>query len=180
MSYPEQLHIGLLSDTHGFLDPAIFSYFGECDEIWHAGDFGPVAILDELKAFKPLRGVWGNIDGPEVRASVPRELDWECAGMRIYMTHSTGYPGAWNKRAKTQLTRLRPGLVICGHSHILKVMRDQALGLIHLNPGAAGHHGWHSIRTILRFKIEAGKLSNLEAIELGQRGRSTLTKGTQT
>jgi putative phosphoesterase len=165
------LRIGLLSDTHGFLDPAIFSYFAECDEVWHAGDFGPPGILDKLKDFKPLRGVWGNIDGPEVRASVPRESDWECEGMRVYMTHIAGYPGAWNKHAKVQLARLRPQLVIAGHSHILKVMRDQPLGLIHLNPGAAGHHGWHKMRTVMRFQIEAGKLGNLEAIELGPRGR---------
>ena len=136
-----------------------------------------MAILDELKAFKPVRGVWGNVDGAEVRASVPRELDWDCAGMRCYMTHIAGYPGAWDKRAKARLGELQPELVICGHSHILKVMRDQALGLVHLNPGAAGYHGWHSIRTMLRFQIDAGKLNNLEAIELGPRGRLPSLKG---
>ena len=161
----------MLSDTHGFLDPALFAYFSQCDEVWHAGDFGPVEILDELKAFKPLRGVWGNIDGAEVRASVPHELQWECAGMSIYMTHIAGHPGAWDKRAKAQLARIRPNLVICGHSHILKIMRDQSLNLIHLNPGAAGHNGWHTMRTALRFQIVDGKLNNLEAIELGPRGR---------
>jgi len=166
------LRIGLLADTHGFLDPAIFNYFADCDEIWHAGDFGPVEILDELHAFKPVRGVWGNIDGEQIRASVPRELDWECAGIRVYMTHIAGYPGAWDKRAKAALLRVRPQLAICGHSHILKVMRDPTLDLIHLNPGAAGHHGWHTMRTMLRFQIDAGKISNLEAIELGVRGRA--------
>jgi uncharacterized protein len=165
------LRIGLLSDTHGFLDPAIFSYFDQCDEVWHAGDFGPVEIMDELRAFKPLRGVWGNIDGQEIRASLARDLEWECGGMKIYMTHIAGYPGAWDKRAKAALHRLSPDLVICGHSHILKVMRDQSLNLIHLNPGAAGHNGWHIMRTMLRFQIQGGKLSNLEAIELGQRRR---------
>jgi putative phosphoesterase len=170
--YADALRIGLLADTHGFLDPAIFEYFAECDEVWHAGDFGPVQILDELKFFKPLRAVWGNIDGAEIRASVPRDLEWECCGMKIYMTHIAGYPGAWDKRAKAALARLRPELVICGHSHILKVMRDQSFGLIHLNPGAAGHNGWHTMRTMLRFQIDDGKLHSLEAIELGPRGRT--------
>jgi putative phosphoesterase len=160
-----------MADTHGFLDRAIFDYFSACDEVWHAGDFGPVEIMDELRAFKPLRAVWGNIDGAEIRACVPQELEWECAGLKVYMTHIAGYPGAWDKRAKAALDRVRPGLVICGHSHILKVMRDQPRGLIHLNPGAAGHNGWHMVRTVLRFEMEGGKLQNLEAIELGPRGR---------
>jgi uncharacterized protein len=166
------LRIGLLSDTHGFLDPAIFTYFEGCDEIWHAGDFGPIEILDELKDFKPLKGVWGNIDGAEVRASVPREMEWECGGMKTYMTHIAGHPGAWDARAKAAIASLRPQLVICGHSHILKVMRDPKTGLIHLNPGAAGHNGWHTMRTMLRFQIDDGRMHNLEAIELGPRGRS--------
>lgn len=166
------MRIGLLADTHGFLDPAIFQYFAECDEIWHAGDFGPVQILDQLKEFKPTRGVWGNIDGGEIRASVPREMDWDCAGVKIFMTHITGYPGAWDKRIGSRLADLKPDVVIGGHSHILKVIRDQDLGLIHLNPGAAGNHGWHSVRTVLRFQVNEGKLGNLEAIELGTRGRT--------
>lgn len=161
----------MLSDTHGFLDPAIFSYFAQCDELWHAGDLGPVEILEELKAFKPLRGVWGNIDGADIRSALRKELNWVCAGMKIYMTHIGGYPGAWDERVKVSLQRSHPDLVICGHSHILRVMRDQTLGLIHLNPGAAGHNGWHTIRTMLRFEIDDGKLHDLEAIELGPRGR---------
>lgn len=144
--------------------------------MWHAGDFGPVEVLDQLKSFKPLRGVWGNIDGAEIRASVPRDLQWECSGMKVYMTHIAGYPGAWDKRAKAQLAHLRPDLVICGHSHILRVMRDQSMSLLCFNPGAAGHHGWHKVRTVLRFEIEDGKVHNLEAIELGPRGRSGLAK----
>ncbi len=169
------MRIGLLSDTHGFLDDAVFQYFAECDEIWHAGDFGPVALLDRLRAFKPLRGVFGNIDGAEVRGSVPRDLAWNCEGLRVYMTHIGGYPGAYDKRARAQILQRRPGLFLCGHSHILKVMRDPALSLIHLNPGACGHQGWHTMRTLLRFTVENAKLSAMEAIELGPRGRNQST-----
>ena len=158
-----------MSDTHGYVDEAVFTYFAECDEVWHAGDFGPVAVLDRLQAFKPLRGVFGNIDGPEVRASVPRDLSWECEGLRVYMTHIGGYPGAYERRVKPELDARRPGLFICGHSHILKVIRDPARQLIHLNPGACGRQGWHVVRTLLRFTVSAGKPSAMEAIELGPR-----------
>jgi putative phosphoesterase len=157
------MRIGLLSDTHGFLDPAIFNYFAECDEVWHAGDFGPFAILEELEKFKPLRGVWGNIDGERVRAAVPEHLRWECEGLRVYMTH------IGDDR------HLRDGLSICGHSHILKVSRVREQNLIQMNPGAAGHHGWHKERTVLRFTVAAGKVSQLEAIQLGPRGRAKAT-----
>jgi hypothetical protein len=165
------MRIGLLSDTHGFLDPAIFSYFADCDEVWHAGDFGPVAIHEQLETFRPLRGVWGNVDAAEVRVRVPKDLEWECDGLRVYMTHIGGYPGNYDTRVRGELQKRRPGLFICGHSHILKVMRDPALGLIHFNPGACGHTGWHAVRTVLRFTVEDGKVSGLEAIELGPRGR---------
>src|SRR5581483_6501752 len=113
----------LLSDTHGFLDEAIFTHFAECDEVWHAGDFGPIALLDQLKQFKPLRGVFGNIDGAEIRREVPRDLTWVCEGDRIYMTHAGGYPGNYEKRLKREIDRLRPQLFVTGHSHILRVMR---------------------------------------------------------
>ena len=128
--------IGLLSDTHGFLDEAVFRHFAECDEVWHGGDFGPVEILDQLRAFKPVRGVWGNVDGAELRADLPRDLIWDCEGLRVFMTHVGGFPGNYDRRVKAELPKIRPGLFICGHSHILKVMRDPALGLIHMNPGA--------------------------------------------
>ena len=114
----EGVRIGLLSDSHGFLDPAIFRYFAECDEIWHAGDFGKVAQFDELNAFKPTRGVWGNIDGADVRRAMPRDLYWECAGLFVYMTHIGGYPGVYDKRARVAIDQRKPGLFICGHSHI--------------------------------------------------------------
>ena len=171
------MRVGLISDTHGFLDPAVFDYFAECDEIWHAGDFGTVALLDQLRAWKPFRGVWGNIDGTEVRLSVPRDLEWECEGLRVYMTHIGGYPGAYDHRAKLELAQRRPGLFICGHSHILKVIRDPALGLVHLNPGAAGHQGWHKVRTLLRFTVGDARLGRMEAIELGARGRGAEKPG---
>lgn len=170
------MRIGLLSDTHGFLDDAIFTYFAQCDEIWHAGDFGSEEILDRLTAFKPVRGVYGNIDGSKVRAELPRDLAWDCAGVQVYMTHIGGYPGNYDARAKKEILRRKPGLFICGHSHILKVMRDPSLGLLHMNPGACGHHGWHLTRTLLRFTIDAGQYSGVEAIELGPRGRAVIPK----
>lgn len=165
------MRIGLLSDTHGDLDDAIFTHFAECDEVWHAGDFGPVHILDRLRQFKPVRGVWGNIDGDAIRVDLPRDLSWDCDGVLVYMTHIGGYPGNYDKRAKAELLQLRPALFIAGHSHILRVMRDPTLALLHMNPGACGHHGWHKVRTLLRFTIAAGKISAVEAIELGPRGR---------
>jgi hypothetical protein len=163
------LRIGLLSDTHGFLDEAVFRHFAECDEVWHAGDFGSSGVLDSLRAFKPLRAVYGNVDGAELRADLPADISWECEGVGVYMTHIGGYPGNYDRKAAKELGRLRPGLFLCGHSHILKVMRDPALGLIHMNPGACGRQGWHLVRTLLRFTAEAGRISGVEAIELGPR-----------
>jgi putative phosphoesterase len=165
------MRIGLMSDTHGFLDEAIFTYFANCDEVWHAGDFGPVEILDRLKQFKPVRGVYGNIDGAEIRKELPCDLEWQCDEVRVYMTHIGGYPGHYEGKVKGELQRRRPGLFIAGHSHILKVMRDQELGLVHMNPGACGHTGWHKMRTLLRFQIEGDRIHDVKAIELGTRGR---------
>ena len=149
----------------------MFEYFAECDEIWHAGDFGSIEVLTDLQTFKPLRGVSGNVDGADIRMEVPEDLTWDCEGVRVYMTHIGGYPGNYDRRAKREMERLRPDLFICGHSHILRVMRDQDLKLMHMNPGACGHNGWHKMRTVLRFGIEHGKISGVEAIELGARGR---------
>jgi len=162
------MRIGLLSDTHGFLDPSILNYFADCDEVWHAGDFGP-DVLEPLRAFKPLRGVYGNIDGDEIRNQFPRDLNWECEGLRVYMTHIGGYPGAYERRIQPELDARRPGLFICGHSHILKVVRDPARSLVHLNPGACGRQGWHQMRTLLRFTVLDGKLGKMDAVELGPR-----------
>jgi uncharacterized protein len=170
------LQIGLLSDTHGFLDDAVFHHFAQCDEVWHAGDFGSHEVLDRLRDFKPLRGVYGNIDGRTLETQLPRDLDWDCEGLRVYMTHIGGYPGRYDARAAKELRRLSPGLFICGHSHILKVVRDSSRGLLHMNPGACGHQGWHLIRTILRFRVEAGSISDVQAIELGPRGRQSVNR----
>lgn len=167
------MRIGLLSDTHGFLDDAVFTYFAECDELWHAGDFGAVGVLSRLRQFKATRGVYGNIDGDPVRAEVPENLEWECEGVRVYMTHIGGHPGGYEARVRKELVRRKPALFVCGHSHILRVSRDPGLGLLYLNPGACGHTGWHSTRTLLRFSLESGKVSGVEAIELGPRGHKT-------
>ena len=169
IAYDVVVRIGLLADTHGFLDEALFTYFEKCDEVWHAGDFGPVDVLDRLKAFKPLRGVFGNIDGAEIRAELAQDLDWECEGLRIYMTHIGGYPGSYDRRAKKELAERKPALFICGHSHIARVIRDQKLQLLHMNPGAAGRMGWHLQRTAMRFTIDQERIGNLELIELGPR-----------
>jgi uncharacterized protein len=170
------VRIGLLSDTHGFLDDAIFTWFAACDELWHAGDFGSFDVLRSLQNFKLTRGVYGNVDGEQIRSEVPSDSAWECEGIRVYMTHIGGYPGNYDIRAKKELIRRRPGLFICGHSHILKVMRDPALDLLHMNPGAYGHNGWHTMRTLLRFAVTGGKIENVEAIELGPRGRQMTNK----
>lgn len=162
--------IGLLSDTHGYLDTAIFSYFEECDEIWHAGDIGTLDVVDQLEAFKPFKAVYGNIDGAEFRSFLPLNLRFEVEGVDVFITHIGGYPGRYNKRVREILQKDPPKLYICGHSHILKVMPDKKLDLLHINPGACGQHGFHKIRTIVRFSLEAGLVKDLEVIELGKRG----------
>lgn len=163
--------IGLLSDTHSFLDERVFKHFESCDEIWHAGDFGNMAVIEKLEAFKPLRGVYGNIDGAQIRASMPLDLHFECAGVPVFMTHIGGYPGKYNPRVG-QILRENPpvnGLFISGHSHILKVMPDKNLHFLHINPGACGNEGWHKVKTLVRFTLDNGKIGDLEVIELGAR-----------
>lgn len=163
--------IGLLSDTHGHLDDKVFHHFDKVDEIWHAGDFGTFDVVDKLKAFKPLRGVYGNIDGGHFRREFSEDLRFEVAGMPVFMTHIGGYPGRYNKRVRAILKENPPkkGLYICGHSHILKVMPDKKLDFLHINPGAAGNKGWHTMRTLVRFKIEDAKIAQLQVIEIGPR-----------
>lgn len=162
--------IVLLSDTHGFLDQKIKSYAAKSDEVWHAGDIGKSSILDELETLKPVRAVYGNIDSHQIRKQAPEFLAFSCQGVSILMLHIAGYPGRYNTRAKKLIEIHQPQLVICGHSHILKVMQDKQYKHLHLNPGAAGISGFHKVRTLLRFELKQGKIQNLEAIELGLRG----------
>jgi len=162
--------IGLLSDTHSHLEESVFKYFEECDELWHAGDIGDVSIVERLEAFKPFKAVYGNIDNRTIRAEFPRDLRFECDGVDVFITHIGGYPGRYNKRVRELLTANPPKLYICGHSHILKVMPDRKLDLLHINPGACGNHGFHAIKTIVRFSLDEGIIQDLEVIELGKRG----------
>lgn len=163
------MRIGLLSDTHGFLDPAVFTHFEACDEIWHVGDFGHIAVAEKLAAFKPLKGVYGNIDGREVRAVFPETAIFQCEGVKVLMKHIGGYPGRYAPGVRVLLETTRPRLFISGHSHILKVMNDEKLGLLHMNPGAAGKEGFHKVRTLTRFSISGERIHDLEVIELQDR-----------
>src|ERR1700741_2383470 len=161
--------IGLISDTHGWLDEAVFRHFEERDEIWHAGDFGDPAIAERLANFKPLKGVWGNIDGQEIRGRFPQTLEWQCESVNVIMTHIGGYPGRYNPSIKPLLLNKRPQLFISGHSHILKIIFDPLIECLHINPGAAGKQGWHKVRTLVRFNIEGADIKNCEVIELDKR-----------
>ena len=168
--------IGLLSDTHGYLDKAIFKHFENCDEVWHAGDFGNIELVEELKSGfaalrKPVivRGVYGNIDGNDVRSVFPEKLIWNCESIRVYMTHIGGYPNRYAAGIKQKLISSSAKLFICGHSHILKIIYDDKIDCLHINPGAAGKQGWHKVRTIVRFTIESTDIKDCEVIELGKR-----------
>ena len=161
--------IGLISDTHNFLDEAVFKHFDSCDEIWHAGDFGNISIADELKAIKPLKGVYGNIDGYDVRSVYPQKLVWQCEEVTVYMTHIGGYPNRYAPSIKQELINNNARLFICGHSHILKVIYDEKINCLHINPGAAGKQGWHKVRTLIRFSIDGSNIRDCEVIELGAR-----------
>ncbi len=161
--------IGLLSDTHGYLDPKIFDYFAEVDEIWHAGDVGSLDVIDELKAFKPLRGVYGNIDGAEIRAELPEFQQFECDGVSVLITHIGGKPGKYQRKAYEKIEEVHPRLFVCGHSHILLVKMDPRYDMLWMNPGACGYKGFHQVKTILRFSLSEGRIHDLEVIELGKR-----------
>ncbi|RYY95100.1 MAG: metallophosphoesterase [Chitinophagaceae bacterium] len=161
--------IALLSDTHGWLDEQVWRHFEGCDELWHGGDFGP-GVAELLAADgRPLRGVWGNIDGPEVRREFPETLSWNCEAVRVYMIHIGGYPGRYAPRVKAAIQQEGAKLFISGHSHILKVMYDPKINCLHMNPGAAGRQGWHTVRTLLRFAIDGADIKDLEVVELGKR-----------
>ena len=165
------MRIGLLSDTHGFLDPKIFHYFEKCDEVWHAGDVGSVEIIEALQAFKPLKGVYGNIDDVRIQARFPEDLRFQCEGFDIWMTHIGGAPPRYNPRVKKELSKQSPDVFICGHSHILSIKRDPVFNdMLYLNPGAAGNQGFHTMKTIVRFTVEQKTIRDLEVIDLGKRG----------
>ena len=164
--------IGLISDTHGYLDEQVFKYFKDCDEIWHAGDFGMISLAEELtsKSGLPLKGVYGNIDGFDVRSIYPEKLMWQCEDVPVFMIHIGGHPGRYAPGVKQIITENRPKLFISGHSHILKVIYDDKLKCLHINPGAAGRQGWHLVRTIVTFAIDGNNILDCKVIELGKRG----------
>jgi putative phosphoesterase len=159
----------LLSDTHGFIDEQIMKFVRQADEVWHAGDIGSIAVLDALKNTKPLRAVYGNIDNQAIRAELPLDQQFTIDNTAVWITHIGGYPKRYDQRIKDSISKNPPQLFISGHSHILKVVHDKKLNLLHMNPGAAGKHGFHQVRTLLRFEIDSGKISNLEVIELEKR-----------
>lgn len=161
--------IGLISDTHSYLDDAVFKYFDDRDEIWHAGDFGTIELADKLAAFKPLKGVYGNIDGKDIREVYPEHLRFKCEDVDVWMTHIGGYPGRYSSNVKPEIYTKPPDLFIAGHSHILKVIYDKKIECLHINPGAAGKQGWHKKRTLIRFCISENKIHTLDAIELANR-----------
>ncbi|MCB0794451.1 MAG: metallophosphoesterase family protein [Flavobacteriales bacterium] len=161
--------IGLLSDTHGWLDPRILEHFAEVDEIWHAGDIGDRAVITALERIAPVRAVRGNIDGGALRQEFPEDQRWTMEGVDVWMTHIGGRPGRYEQRVSGILSSDPPDLFVCGHSHICLVKHDAASGVLHMNPGAAGRHGFQHVRTALRFSIENGRPMGLEVIELGPR-----------
>jgi len=176
--------IGLVSDTHNYLDEAIFEHFKDCDEIWHAGDFGSevaAGLTSRLTSIKDdhshgqtgrqtrLRGVYGNIDGQDIRSEFPEQLIFTCEGVKVMMRHIGGYPPKYNPDTKKELLIHRPQLFISGHSHILKIMFDEKLNCLHMNPGAAGKYGWHKTRTLIRFVIDGKEMKDCEVIELGKK-----------
>ncbi len=169
------MKIGLLSDTHGWIHPRLFDHFAGCDEIWHAGDIGNIATADRLAAFKPLKAVYGNIDDATVRRTYNENLDFMVEEIRVWITHIGGTPGHYDKRVRSALYENPPGIFICGHSHIAKVMFDNKARLLYLNPGAAGFNGFHKFMTALRFQIDGLSIHDMELIELGERGRTVIS-----
>ena len=166
--YP-MTRIGLISDTHSYFEEKVLSYFKDCDEIWHGGDFGNMEIVNRLRAIKPLRGVYGNIDGAEIRNEFPEELIFTCEEVKVFMKHIGGYPGRYAPGVKNKIMQEKPQLFISGHSHILKIMYDDKLQCLHINPGAAGKEGWHKVKTIVLFDIDGKEIKNCKVVELGKR-----------
>ncbi|WP_093668641.1 metallophosphoesterase family protein [Tenacibaculum sp. MAR_2009_124] len=159
----------LLSDTHSFIDDQILKYVDMADEVWHAGDIGDLQVTDTIKKHRPLRAVYGNIDDKDARVEFKENELFELEGARVFMTHIGGYPGKYKPRVRDIFASEKPTIFICGHSHILKVQYDEKYNALHLNPGAAGKHGFHKVRTMLRFELSNGGIKNLEIIELAKR-----------
>jgi len=168
--------IGLISDTHGYLDEAVFKHFEKCDEVWHIGDFGDIELADRLSSHwsdgdrqTNVRGVYGNIDGHDIRTVYPEQLVFMCEEVKVMIRHIGGSPPKYNPETRKELAIHQPQLFISGHSHILKVMYDEKINCLHMNPGAAGKHGWHKVRTLIRFSINGKEMKDCEVIELGKR-----------
>lgn len=156
--------IGILSDTHGIIPRQVYSFFKDCDEIWHAGDMGP-GVLEELMKFKPVRGVWGNVDGQDLRMEVPKVQVFMCEDCKVMMTHIGGYPQKYDSKMLPMIREEKPDIYVSGHSHILKVMWDEKFQLLHINPGAAGKYGFHKVCTLVRFVIDGKTPKDLEIME---------------
>ena len=164
------MEIGLISDTHGYLDERVFEHFSGCDEIWHAGDIGDKSILDRLKNFKKVRAVYGNIDGKDIRSDLEEELIFGLEGLRVWIIHIAGYPSHYTAGVKNRIREINPNLLVCGHSHILRILPDKTLdNFLYINPGAAGIQGLHKVRTLVRFSLRDKHISNMQVIELGTR-----------
>ena len=159
----------LLSDTHGYIDNTILKYAGQADEVWHAGDVGSLAVTDALSEVSSLKAVHGNIDDHIIQREFPLHQRFYCEGVDVWITHIGGYPNRYDRRIREEIRENPPKLFISGHSHILKVMNDKGLGLLHMNPGACGNRGLHQVRTMLRFTIDGKDIQDLEVIELGKR-----------
>lgn len=159
----------LLSDTHSYIDDQILKFVNQADEVWHAGDIGNLKVTDAIKELKPLRAVYGNIDDKDARSEFPLDNKFSLENVAVWITHIGGYPNRYNQRVWEELKAKPPKIFITGHSHILKVQYDKKLNLLHLNPGAAGKHGFHKVRTMLRFELEKAAIKNLEIIELALR-----------
>jgi putative phosphoesterase len=162
------LHIGILSDTHGYLHPRVIEFFTGVDEIWHAGDMGDISVARQLMKLKPLRAVYGNIDGGDVRTEFSEVMIFQVEQVKVLMTHIGGYPGHYDPRARQMIEQEKPKLFVCGHSHILKVMYDQKYELLHINPGAAGKYGMHKSITAIRFVIEGENMRDLEVLDISK------------
>ncbi len=159
----------LISDTHSYLDEKLIKHINAADEVWHAGDIGNYGLCVQIEKIKPLKAVYGNIDGQDIRISYPENLIFKCENVKVVITHIGGFPGKYSTRVKNLLLKHQPKLFICGHSHILKVIFDKELNLLHINPGACGIHGFHVIKTAVKFEIDNSEIKNLAIIELGSR-----------